>query len=100
MNNILNKHLIVEMPDGSEWSIPVSWIADNHSEYYAERESVTLDEAKIETMEIFKDDYEIIDWASNNMDWDDVVDYAEMISEPEVDYDDGWINGEKKVLDE
>ena len=46
------------------------------------------------------DEYELQDWAANNMDWDDVKDYAKKADiEPiEVDYQEGWINGKKEIV--
>lgn len=45
------------------------------------------------------EDYcEIIDWASNNMNWNDVKDHAVKVSVKEVDFQEGWVNGEKEVI--
>lgn len=43
------------------------------------------------------DDYEIHDWAVNNMNWRDVKDHAIQIERPSLDYEDGWVNGEYEV---
>lgn len=97
------KMLRVTMPDGSRWDVPVDVIARNRAAYYADRlhggdieKSLTED-----TLPLFEsDDYEIEDWAANNMDWSDVQAHARMV-EPaaDADYQEGWVNGEKEVVE-
>lgn len=85
------------MPDHSEWSIPIKLIAENHAEAYKDEfdgdAKQSLDEG---TEPLFQsDEYEISDWASNNMNWDDVKEYATQVKEAnDGDYQDGWCNGD------
>jgi hypothetical protein len=45
------------------------------------------------------DEFEIEDWAANNMDWSDVVAFATKIGPvDQVDYQEGWVNGKKEIL--
>jgi len=46
---------------------------------------------------VMKDSYEGIDWASNNMDWEDVVDFAIKIENGEREMD--WCNAEKEIVE-
>jgi hypothetical protein len=45
------------------------------------------------------DDYEIEDWAANNMNWVDVQAIAVKVSIKEVNFQEGWVNGEKEVIE-
>lgn len=86
------------MPDGSTWHVPVHLIADDRAHYYAEKEDgeKTYHEEYQFTLE---NDDELIDWATNNMDWADVEKFASLVSRPKVDYQEGWINGEHEVVE-
>lgn len=89
----MNKYLFIKMPDNSEWRVPVQTIADNRTE--------TRGCTEKETEEFFtKLPDEIVDWAVNDMNWSDVSGVAEKTSDPDVDYDNGWVNGEKMLGDE
>jgi len=94
-----DKNYIVTMPDGSRWSVPVKVIAKNKAEYYADDFGGDLDESLRVTYKDFDyDDYEVKDWAQNNMNWEDVAEHAVQLDPPEnVDYDEGWVNGEKEI---
>jgi len=99
-----NKFLRVTMPDGSKWDIPAKPIAEERARYYAK--SDTGKESGPEFDKVFnelvedalEDTYEIIDWASNNMNWSDVKDVAKKVSDMEIDFQEGWVNGEKEVV--
>ena len=99
----LDKKYCVTMPDGSVWAVPVRVIAEDHAAYYyKKREYESMEEAMEVTMAFFEDDYEVMDWARNNMDWDDVKSQAWQIESPteEVDWDEGWANGKVEIKDE
>jgi len=96
------KHLFVEMADGI-YSIPASVIAKDRAEYYAQLDSETGGDYDVvyneEYHNTIEDDYELVDWASNNMDWDDVVDEATKVDPTTpVDPNDYWPNANKKVM--
>lgn len=93
----MKKYMTVEMPDKSVWRVPVAVIASNRAEAYKHEFNDDSFRSLIEnTIPLFKDDeYEIKDWAQNNMNWSDVLKHAEMVSFGNVDYQDGWVNGEK-----
>jgi hypothetical protein len=101
------KYLRVTMEDGSQWDIPATIIAGDRARYYAEHDSgkksgPEFDKIFKEEMEnALEDEYEIIDWAANNMDWSDVVAYAVKVENPtkKVDFQEGWLNGEKEVIE-
>lgn len=97
----MSKHLQVEMPDGSKWAVPVHVIAMNRAVYYSKKEGVTVEQSLNEdTLPVFESDpFEIEDWAANNMNWSDVEHVAIYMNKEETDYQEGWCNGEKEIIE-
>lgn len=93
----ITKFMNVTMPDNSVWQIPTEVIARHHAAYYAKKHDISLEDSlERYTLPLFQSDtYEIEDWATNNMNWSDVQPHATMIRPGEVDFDDGWANGDK-----
>lgn len=94
----MKKYLVVTMPDHSRWRIPAQFIAEHRARYYVEHyEDAPAfgDEVAI----ALSDDYELKDWASNNMNWADVVKVAERLPDEivECDYARAWTNADKEV---
>jgi len=103
--SIENKFLKVTMPDGSKWKVPVRVIAEHRAAYYAQKEHVSLEQSlKSDTLPLFEEDeYEVEDWASNNMDWTDVEKHAVRVKDKgltDEDLQEGWVNGEKEIVEE
>lgn len=75
--------LQIKFADGSIYEVPTSIIAQDRAEYYFENnkdEFATIEDAMTDTTELFaSDEYEITDWAQNNMNWAEVVPHARMI---------------------
>lgn len=97
---ILAKHYVVTMPNGEKWSLPVNVIAEHRAKHYAHEFDGDVEKSlKEDTAPLFEYDYyEIKDWARNNMNWSDVESSVTLISTNQVDYQDGWINGDAEVL--
>lgn len=99
----MNKHLRITMPDGSKWDVPVMAIARNRATFYAQEFGNDVERSLTEdTLPLFaEDEFEIRDWAANNMDWDDVADQA-VLAVPsklsERDKQRGWMNGAKEFV--
>ena len=98
------------MPDGSNWDVPCKLIAGNRAAYYAARNAETEDINNKEYQRIYKeefdvamkcrdDGYDIKDWAANNMDWKDVKNVAINVSTGEIDFQEGWVNGDKEIVE-
>lgn len=102
--NIYNKWMTVQMDDGI-WAVPVKIIADDRAHYYAEKDEEfggsferSLNE---DTLTVFQnDDFEILDWAACNMNWEDVAPHAVKLTSRVPDYDEGWANGDREIIDE
>jgi hypothetical protein len=101
MQEIYSAYMTVEMPDNSVWKVPVALIANHRANHYKHEFNDDLKRSLTEdTLSLFEfDEYNIFDWAANNMNWSDVVAYAEKISDGECDYEDGWTNGDKEIID-
>ena len=96
--SILDWKLYVEMTDGSIWTVPVSVIAQNRAENYADEFSSVEESLEEDTLPLFESNYyDIKDWASNNMNWDDVREFAMKVEDSKIDFQEGWINGHKEV---
>lgn len=99
---MMKRLYVITMPDGSKWGVPAEIIAKSRAEYYAEIDPDTTYEEEYNAMIEWFDtkDYEFADWAKNNMDWDDVKQYAvRMPSETAViDWQEGWVNGEHEYI--
>lgn len=99
------KKLRVTMPNLSVWEIPADVVAEDRAAYYAEKDQGsegTYDECFARELEyVLSDDFELKDWASNNMNWKDVRARAVCISGVEGtpdDMEEGWVNGECVVV--
>lgn len=91
--------LRVTMPDGSLYDIPVQLIADSRDEYY----SIQDPDAHEDTVKLCRDsddNYEILDWAGGNMNWEDVEPYSKLAGRTPIenDFQEGWINGDKEIV--
>ncbi len=90
----MKKYMFIRMPDQSVWRVPTYLIADTRNAYY---DSIGKDpqETRAETAALFENPDEIADWAENNMDWDEVRPYAQIVKNGEIDYQAGWCEGDK-----
>ena len=88
----------VEFSDGSVWSVPVETVRQHRATVmlkYQSEESTSLHYWYVDTLELFKDSYEIKDWMWNNMNWSDVEEVTEQLSTPRpADYNKEWSNVE------
>lgn len=95
------KMLMVDMPDGSKWGVPVDLIARNRAAHYAHEFDGDIERSLAEdTIPLFDDDeYEVEDWAANNMNWKDVEAHARKLQDAQTDFQEGWVNGDKAVIE-
>ena len=95
------KMLTTKQPDGSVWGVPVELIARDRAKHYAHEFGGDIERSlREDTWPCFADEFEIADWAQNNMNWSDVQSSAKCItSAPEPDFQEGWMNGDKHIID-
>lgn len=98
----MTKEIHVTMPDGSVWAVDANLVAEPRARYYAEvdaRTGANFDEVYAHEMAT-QDAEDLIDWAHNNMNWEDVQANARLVVTPDshVDYQEGWVNGEMRLI--
>lgn len=95
------RKLRVLFENGECYDIPVDVILDSRAEHYADVDGIDFEEyVKLEPHDSV-DDYDIKDWASNNMDWSDVKVYAVKVHESNhFDYEYAFTNADKEVINE
>lgn len=94
----------VSMPDGSKWDVPSDLVAKHRAQYYAKLDTARNPQKNFQS--VFQEEFQatmvdeecLIDWAESNMNWSDVRLYAVRVSAPDIDYQDGWVNGEKTIV--
>ncbi len=103
--NMKKKVIRIVMPDQSQWDVPAELVAHDRAVYLATEETGEINGSK--HTECYNGEFaytignhdELIDWAANNMDWDDVKSKATMHKAGSVDYQEGWVNGPKHVVE-
>jgi hypothetical protein len=99
----MRKLMTVEMPDGSKWGVPVEMIARNRATHYASEFNNDVERSLAEdTLPLFEsDEYEIADWAVNQMNWRDFDGHQVKVSEaPAPDFQEAWMSGNKGFCDD
>lgn len=104
LKKLEKKTLQVKMSDNTVWNIPVYEIVMNRAKYYTSKKTdknspeyhEILEDKALSTVELFNsDEYEIEDWAVNNMNWSDLEPYVKLVTQNSVDYEDEWCECEK-----
>lgn len=87
--------IAVNFSDGTTWEFPASIIAASRARYYEDKEPGCYTKEFDYAM---NSDYELLDWASNNMDWKDVLSHATLVDTRNLrDYVNEWVNADRKV---
>ena len=98
----MHKLMTVEMPDGSKWGVPVELIARNRATHYASEFGGDVERSLAEdTLPMFEEsDYEISDWAKNQMNWSDFDGHQVKVSDaPTPDFQEAWLSGDTGFVD-
>lgn len=96
------KVIRVEMGDGSKWDVPAEIVANDRAAHF------TTYQSGIEKGNSFKQEKEfalqdneaLLDWAENNINWKDIGPHAKRVKTGTIDYQEGWVNGHKEVIEE
>jgi hypothetical protein len=91
----MKKYLRITMPDGSKWDVPAEKVAHNRATHYQD------DGYQEEFDYTMSSDFELKDWAADNMNWDEVEQFAKLapITQEVVDFQEGWVNGAKEIVE-
>lgn len=91
----------LSMPNGEVWKVPIRIIAMHRARAYSDEYEGSVERSLHEnTLRLFSaQDFEIEDWAKNNMDWSDVETHAirEVEADREKERVDGWNDGEVEI---
>ena len=94
--------LRVTFPDRTSWDIPLDTVARCRAKYFAERDSERGygDYTEVYEAEMEASNSELVEWASNNMDWSDVEAVAVRVDVPveQPKYAAWWTNAHKEVV--
>lgn len=95
------KYLGVNFSNGEYYLIPCEFIARKRTEYYAELDKFVEDSEEWKSE--FKNSmqsYEIVDWAFNNMNWEDVKEIAIKKERENVcNKEKEWINVDHEIVE-
>lgn len=96
------KSIRVTFSNGERYDIPAELIAESRADYYATEfggEEATYDKIyEKEYKYTLGDRIELIDWVSNNMEWEDVEDSAEKLDTKKTNKSDEFVNADKQVV--
>lgn len=101
----MSQFFTMKMRDGSIWGVPVYLIAENRAAHYASEFGGSLERSlKEDTLPLFaQSQYEISDWAINNMNWSDFAGqhYKMHDATPLTDeeFQDAWMSADKHIED-
>ena len=98
----MKKYMTVSLDGGAIWGVPVEMIARDRAAYYADEFGGDVEESLAEdTLPLFEiDEYEIHDWAVNNMNWSDFDGHQVKLRDaPEPDFQKAWNENDKGFSD-
>ena len=100
-HQLFKKYLLIEMPDSMTYGVPLEMIARSRAEHYkSEFNNDVIARLVEDTIPLFEsNDYEIHDWAANNMNWKDVKNHTIVLKRKTSDdeFQEQWVNGEYKI---
>ena len=99
----MSKQIEITFSNGDVYSVPAEVVAKDRAEYYAEKfegEEGTYEEIIENEMKAINDKWEILDWVSNQMNWEDVEDDAEYVeNRMTVNKDSEFVNADKEFIE-
>ena len=105
-NLVKQKYLVVDL-GGDTFRVPVKIIAESRAAYYAKvdadaGEGTFEDRYKEELEYSLSDNSELLDWASNNMNWSDLSGYAVKMRKDKrpADLQKEWTNADKEIIED
>lgn len=86
---------------GHIYEVPTAVIAADRTNYYATQDpDRTREQHAAETAMMFASEFEVVDWAKNNMNWSDIEKHARMIGFTPPDLKAGWDEAELSFHDD
>ena len=101
------KKILVKFSDGKTYAIPAEFVANARAKYYADKDVLKNGGVFAEIFQqefefTMKDNFELLEWLENNMNWEDVEEIAELynVEYKPANYDDEFSSTSKEVIDE
>lgn len=94
--SIDNKFYVIKVNDSLLCKIPLIIIAKNRASHFANEYNGDIEKSmRDDTVPLFlSDEYEIKDWAQNNMNWSDVKEFSEFVHiNPDQYMSKAWLLG-------
>lgn len=88
--------LRVEFSDGALYDIPVSIIATHRANFFAGPDRALF---KSEVEIALEDNSVLLDWAVNNMNWEDLEFHAVLVRRKSLDKSAEWVNADKGIVE-
>ena len=87
----------VTFSNGEQWDVPAQIVADSRDENYKDEKEDTILSIRQKRL----DNYDLIDWFTNNMNWSDVAKFAKKVRDcAPIDYEDELCDCYKSVCGE
>jgi hypothetical protein len=99
----MEKYLKVQFSNGDIFVVPAKIIAENRADYYSALDGYDkgTNEWEAEVQNGLNEEFEIYDWAGNNMNWEDLAPYAKKIEDlSDYDYEDEWPGAEIEICED
>lgn len=78
------KYIEITFPNGEAYTVAAEVVATDRVKYFASEDGFTEGSKEWNnSMEAAMDDYNLEDWAVNNMDWKDLKPYAVKLRDPD-----------------
>lgn len=93
-----HKYMTMTLENGEVWGVPVEMIARNRATHYAREFDGDIERSMVEdTIPLFNSsDYDIKDWAVNNMNWSDFTGHQVKLRDGnDRDFQSAWMECEK-----
>ena len=94
--DVLPEYMTITAPGGDVWGVPTMAIARHRAAAYAHEFGGDIEKSLVEdTLPLFhEDDYEVFDWACNNMNCNDLNGNFVLLYSKQSTLQEAWISGE------
>ncbi|MGE4283249.1 MAG: hypothetical protein AB7G87_05955 [Clostridia bacterium] len=103
----MKKYLRIEMSDGIQYDIPAEVIAENRAVYFDQNSDDRMPyhgsclPPRLHNSEkeyALEHDELLMEWATKNMDWNSLKQYAIKVKDSDADYNEDWKMKNKEIV--
>jgi hypothetical protein len=95
------KYLQITMPNQSRWIVPMMIVIFHRAQFRLTQEGYRPEDVGIYIKEsLGLEPKKLIDWAADEMDWEDLQPYARQLFSPRMNYHQAWLDSELSVIDD